>query len=88
MLSAKRDRKAAVRFSRRTLKATHVQKPRVITVDKNAAYLKAMADLKAVQNDLKFGTLLIGNFGTPAWTGSCSRQVDSFLETVVRIGFP
>ncbi|MBW4445169.1 MAG: DDE-type integrase/transposase/recombinase [Plectolyngbya sp. WJT66-NPBG17] len=38
MLSAKRDGKAATRFFRKLLKAEHTQKPRVITVDQNAAY--------------------------------------------------
>ena len=45
MLSAKRDSKAA-RFFRKVLKATHTQAPRVITVDKNAAYPKAIETLK------------------------------------------
>lgn len=46
MLSAKRDGKAAVRFFRKVLKAQHTQAPRVITVDKNAAYPVAMETLK------------------------------------------
>ena len=46
MLSAKRDGKAAERFFRQVLKATHTQSPRVITVDKNAAYPKAIVTLK------------------------------------------
>lgn len=47
MLSAKRDGKAAARFFRKVLKAQHTQKPRVITVDKNAAYPVAINKLKA-----------------------------------------
>lgn len=47
MLSAKRDGKAAERFFRKVLKAKHTQVPRVITVDKNAAYPKAIETLKA-----------------------------------------
>ena len=47
MLSAKRDGKAAARFFRNVLKAQHTQAPRVITVDKNAAYPVAMDKLKA-----------------------------------------
>ncbi len=47
MLSAKRDGKAAVWFFRKVLKATHTQTPRVITVDKNAAYPVAVEALKA-----------------------------------------
>ena len=47
LLSAKRDASAAERFLRKTLKATHTQMPRVINVDKNAAYPPAIDDLKA-----------------------------------------
>ncbi|MBD1996230.1 IS6 family transposase [Leptolyngbya sp. FACHB-541] len=47
MLSAKRDAKAAARFFRKVLKGQHTQAPRVITVDKNAAYPGAMDALKA-----------------------------------------
>ncbi|MGG6265581.1 IS6 family transposase [Leptolyngbya sp. AN03gr2] len=47
MLSAKRDGKAATRFFRKVLKAHHSQTPRVITVDKNAAYSVAINKLKA-----------------------------------------
>ena len=46
MLSAKRDGKAAARFFRKVLKVKHTQTPRVITVDKNAAYPVAMDELK------------------------------------------
>jgi transposase-like protein len=46
MLSAKRDSKAAARFFRKVLKAQHTQAPRVVTVDKNAAYPVAMDALK------------------------------------------
>lgn len=47
MLSAKRDGKAAARFFRKVSGAQHTQAPRVITVDKNAAYPVAMETLKA-----------------------------------------
>jgi transposase-like protein len=46
LLSAKRDGKAAARFFRKMLKAQHTQTPRVINVDKNAAYPVAMETLK------------------------------------------
>lgn len=46
MLSAKRDGKAAARFFGKVLKAEHTQTPRVITVDKNAAYPLAVNELK------------------------------------------
>ena len=47
MLSAKRNGKAAARFFHKVLKAEHTQTPRVITVDKNAAYPVAMDKLKS-----------------------------------------
>ena len=46
MLSAKRDAKAAKRFLKKVLKARHTQTPRVINVDKNAAYPPAVKELK------------------------------------------
>lgn len=45
MLSAKRDAPAAKRFFRKALKADHNQEPRVINVDKNAAYPLAIDEL-------------------------------------------
>ncbi len=49
LLTAKRDAKAAKRFFRKTLKAVHTHTPRVITVDKNPAYPKAIKELKAAK---------------------------------------
>jgi transposase, IS6 family len=49
MLSAKRDGKAAARFFRKVLAAKHTQTPRVVTVDKNAAYPVAIDELKQEQ---------------------------------------
>ncbi len=46
LITAKRDAAAAKRFFRKALKAAHNQEPRVITVDKNAAYPKAIDELK------------------------------------------
>ena len=46
LLSAKRDGKAAARFFPKVFKAQHTQTPRVITVDKNAAYPVAIKRLK------------------------------------------
>jgi transposase, IS6 family len=51
MLSATRDGDAAERFFRQVLQASHTRTPRVITVDKNAAYPLAF---EALQQD---GTL-------------------------------
>jgi transposase, IS6 family len=45
--SPTRDGKAAKRFFVKTLSASHTTEPRVINVDKNAAYPKAFAELKA-----------------------------------------
>ena len=47
-LSATRDTQAAKRFFTRALDACHTVTPRVITVDKNAAYPKALHELNAV----------------------------------------
>ena len=46
MLSAKRDSKAAARFFRKVLKSQHTGSPRVINVDKNAAYPVAIETLQ------------------------------------------
>jgi len=48
LLSATRDTTAAQRFFSKALGASHTITPRVITVDKNAAYPKALTELKAV----------------------------------------
>jgi IS6 family transposase len=48
LLSAFRDAQAAKRFFAKALGASHTVTPRVITVDKNAAYPKAVKELKAV----------------------------------------
>jgi IS6 family transposase len=46
LLSAKRDAEAAKQFFRKALAQPHTVNPRTITVDKNAAYPKAMAEMK------------------------------------------
>ncbi len=46
LLSPTRDGEAAKRFFVKTLAASHTTKPRVINVDKNAAYPKAFSELK------------------------------------------
>ena len=45
-LSPTRDGEAAQRFFLKTLTASHTSQPRVINVDKNAAYPKAFKELK------------------------------------------
>ncbi len=47
LLSPRRDGEAAKRFFAKVLAAPHRSTPRVITVDKNAAYPKAFKELKA-----------------------------------------
>jgi len=47
LLTARRDAQAAKRFFCKALSAVHTQEPRVINVDKNAAYSKAIEELKA-----------------------------------------
>ena len=47
LLSAKRDAKAAKQFLKKVLNAPHTIDPRVVTVDKNAAYPPAIDKLKA-----------------------------------------
>src|SRR6059058_5795455 len=47
LLSPRRDAEAAETFFSKTLAASHTTTPRVITVDKNVAYLKALKELKA-----------------------------------------
>ncbi len=46
LLRAKRDAKAAERFFRKALKASHTPSPRVINVDGNSAYSSAFEELK------------------------------------------
>ncbi|MCR8860696.1 MULTISPECIES: IS6 family transposase [Bacillus] len=45
-LSESRDKQAAKRFFKKALAASHICKPRVITVDKNPAYAVAIQELK------------------------------------------
>lgn len=45
-LSESRDKQAAKRFFKKTLATSQVCKPRVITVDKNPAYLVSIQELK------------------------------------------
>jgi len=47
LLSSIRNAQAAKRFFAKVLAAAHTSAPRVITVDKNAAYPKAFKELKA-----------------------------------------
>ena len=67
LLSAKRNARAAERFFRKALKASHNQKPRVINVDKNAAYPTAI-------NQLNTEELV---------TNSCKLRQNKYLNNLV-----
>ena len=67
LLSALRDARAAERFFRKALSATYTQNPRVVNVDKNAAYPPAIENLKADEQlpkntELKKGSCSVGAF--------------------------
>jgi len=47
LLCARRNRKAAKCFFRKALRSPHTQSPRVISVDKNAAYPPLIRELQA-----------------------------------------
>jgi IS6 family transposase len=57
LLSAKRDAAAAKRFFRKALSQPHTVNPRIITVDKNPAYPKAIAEMKADAELWRFSRL-------------------------------
>ncbi|GHO60442.1 IS6 family transposase [Ktedonobacter robiniae] len=57
VLSPTRDGQAARHFLLKTLAASHTRSPRVINVDKNAAYPKAFNELKAAGYILESGEL-------------------------------
>ncbi len=67
MLSAKRNAHAAKRFFKKLFKASHSSKPRVINVDKNAAYPPAIDELK------KDGTL----------SENCKLRQNKYLNNIV-----
>jgi transposase, IS6 family len=56
-LSARRDAQAAKRFFRKALARPNTVNPRTITVDKNAAYPKAVADMKRDKRLWRFSKL-------------------------------
>ena len=56
-LSARRDAAAAKRFFRKALAQPHTANPRTITVDKNPAYPRAVADMKRAGNLWRFSRL-------------------------------
>lgn len=56
-LSARRDAKAAKRFFQKALAQPNTVNPRTITVDKNAAYPKAVAEMKRHKRLWRFAKL-------------------------------
>ena len=57
LLSAQRDAAAAKRFFRKALSQPHTVNPRTITVDKNPAYPRAVADMKRAGELWRFSKL-------------------------------
>ena len=57
LLSARRDAEAARRFFRKALWQPHAVNPRTITVDKNPAYPRAVADMKRAGELWRFSRL-------------------------------
>jgi transposase-like protein len=57
LLSVRRDAAAAKRFFRKALAQPHAGNPRTITVDKNPAYPKAVAEMKRSGHSWRFSRL-------------------------------
>ncbi len=81
LLSAHRDAIAAKRFFHKALKAVHNQEPRVINVDKNAAYPKAMDELKK-KKELSKGVELRQN----KYLNNRIEQDHRFIKRLVKPG--
>jgi transposase-like protein len=81
MLSAKRDARAAERFFRQVLQSTHNQQPRVINVDKNAAYPPAIDELTEDQSLPKTTELL-----TLKYLNNIVEQDHRFIKRLVKPG--
>jgi len=81
LLTAKRDASAAKRFLRKALKAVHNQEPRVINVDKNAAYPKAIDELKE-KKELSKGVELRQN----KYLNNRIEQDHRFIKRLVKSG--
>lgn len=81
LLTAHRDAQAAKRFLRKALKTAHNQEPRVINVDKNAAYPKAMDELKQ-KKELSESVELRQN----KYLNNCIEQDHRSIKRLVRPG--
>ena len=81
LLSETRDAEAAKRFFSKALGASHTVVPRVITVDKNAAYPKALSELKAA------GTLQEGcNLRQSKYLNNLVEQDHRYIKRLVKPG--
>ena len=81
MLSAKRNAHAAKRFFKKLFKASHSSKPRVINVDKNAAYPLAFEELKK-ETILSETCILRQN----KYLNNIVEQDHRFIKRVVNLG--
>jgi transposase-like protein len=81
LLSATRDAQAATRFFAKALNASHTVAPRVITVDKNAAYPKAFRELKSEGAILTSSTLRQSKY-----LNNLIEQDHRFIKRLVKLG--
>ena len=81
LLSEHRDAQAAQRFLARALEASHTTTPRVINVDRNPAYPKAVEELKAA------GKLPQGCQLRPVkYLNNLIEQDHRFIKRLVKVG--
>ncbi len=81
MLSLKRDAKAGKRFFIKVLRSEHNKKPRVVTTDKNAAYPKAIKELKN-NVDLNINT----EFRQIRYLYNIVEQDHRFIKKIIKLG--
>lgn len=74
-------RSSAKRFFRKALSAVHTQSPRVINVDKNVAYPKAVDELKE-KEELSFQVELRQN----KYLNNIVEQDHRFVKRLVKLG--
>ncbi len=80
MLSAKRDTRAAERFFRKALKSTHNSEPRVINVDKNAAYPPQLMNSKQTKLFPKLLNYEESSTSTTLWNTTIERSNDWSIQ--------
>jgi transposase, IS6 family len=81
LLSQKRNAEAARQFFLKILTAAHTSEPRVITVDKNAAYPKAFAELKAAG-----GIPEVCELRQSKYLNNLVEQDHRFIKRLVKLG--